>query len=73
MARANSPGVRALTVEAAADPDGVPDELDSCYVLTAAGQLVELVPAAIWSGRLVDTFGPDTPDVIPRPPGELLD
>lgn len=72
MARASSPGVRALTPETAADPDGVPEGLDSCYVLTAAGQLVELVPAAIWSGRLVDTFGPDTPEVIPRPPSELL-
>jgi hypothetical protein len=72
MARASSPGVEALTPEAAADPDGVPEGLDACYVLTAAGQLVELVPAAIWSGRLVDTFGPDTPDVIPRPPDELV-
>ena len=71
MARANSDGVRALTVEAAADPDGVPEGLDTCYVLTATGQLVELVPAAIWSGRLVTTFGPDTPEVIPRPPSEL--
>jgi hypothetical protein len=72
MARASSPGVQALTTEAAADPDAVPDGLDSCYVLTAPGQLVELVPAAIWSGRLVDTFGPDTPAVIPRPPDELV-
>lgn len=72
MARASSPGVRALTPETAADPDGVPEGLDSCYVLTAAGQLVELVPAAIWPARLVDTFGPDTPEVIPRPPSELL-
>jgi len=71
MARADSDATRALTVEAAADPDGVPDELDTCYVLTAAGQLVELVPAAIWSGRLVTTFGPDTPEVIPRPPDAL--
>jgi hypothetical protein len=40
-------------------------------VLTAAGRLVELVPAAIWSGRLVTTVGPDTQQVIPRPPDEL--
>jgi len=72
MARASSAGVRALTAEAAADPDRVPDGLDACYVLAGTGQLVELVPTAIWSGRLVTTFGPDTPDVIPRPPGRLM-
>jgi hypothetical protein len=72
MARANSAGVQALTTDGAADADRVPDGLDACYVLTAAGQLVELVPAAIWSGRLVSTFGPDTADVIPRPPSGLL-
>jgi hypothetical protein len=71
MARASSPGVRALTADAAADPDGVPEGLDTCYVLTASGQLVELVPAGIWSGRLVTTFGPDTAEVIPRPPSGL--
>ena len=73
MARASSAGVRALTTGSAADPDGVPEGLDTCYVLTATGQLVELVPASIWSGRLVATFGPGTPDVIPRPPSGLLD
>lgn len=72
MARAASAGVEALTPEAAADPDGVPEGLDACYVLTATGQLVELVPAAIWSGRLVTTFGPDTHAVIPRPPDRLV-
>jgi catechol 2,3-dioxygenase-like lactoylglutathione lyase family enzyme len=72
MARANSPAAAALTVATAGDPEAVPDELDSCYVLTGEGQLVELVPARIWSGRLVDTFGPDTHSVIPAPPAEML-
>jgi Glyoxalase/Bleomycin resistance protein/Dioxygenase superfamily len=72
FAKATTDGVRALTPEAAADPGRVPDDLDTCYVLTATGQLVELVPAAIWAGRLVATFGPDTPEVIPRPPDRLL-
>jgi hypothetical protein len=72
MARVSSPGVAALTPAAAADPDGVPEGLDACYVLTATGQLVELVPAAVWAGRLVDTFGPDTHAVIPRPPDRLV-
>lgn len=72
MARADSPGLQELTTESAGDPDAVPDELDACYVLTAAGQLVELVPARIWSGRLVDTFGPDVPEVIPQPPSRLV-
>ena len=72
FARAASPAVEALTPEAAADPDGVPEGLDACYVLTAGGQLVELLPARVWAGRLVDTFGPDTPRVIPRPPAHLV-
>lgn len=72
MARASSPGVEALTPRAAADPDAVPEGLDTCYVLTATGQLVELVPARIWAGRLVTTFGPDVPHVIPRPPAHLV-
>ena len=72
FAKATTDGVRALTPSAAADPEAVPDDLDTCYVLTATGQLVELVPAAIWAGRLVDTFGPDTPNVIPRPPDRLV-
>jgi catechol 2,3-dioxygenase-like lactoylglutathione lyase family enzyme len=71
QARAATAAVRALTAAASADPGQVPDDLDACYVLTSTGQLVELVPAAIWSGRLVTTFGPDTPQVIPRPPDEL--
>lgn len=72
LALASTPEIEALTVEAAADPDRLPDWLDTCYVLTAAGQLVELVPAAVWAGRLVDVFGPDTPNVIPRPPAHLV-
>jgi catechol 2,3-dioxygenase-like lactoylglutathione lyase family enzyme len=72
LARAASAGVRALTAESAADPEQVPDGLDACYVLTGTGQLIELVPAAIWSGRLVTGFGPDTLEVIPRPPDRLL-
>jgi hypothetical protein len=72
MARASSPGVEAFTNELAGDPDSVPDGLDTCYVLTSSGQLVELVPAVIWAGRLVSTFGAGTADVIPEPPGHLL-
>jgi hypothetical protein len=72
MARANSPAVEALTVADAGNPDAVPEALDTCYVLTAAGQLIELVPARIWSGRLVDTFSPRTQSVIPKPPSHLF-
>jgi hypothetical protein len=71
MARASTPGVEALTAADAADPERVPEGLDTCYVLTSTGQLVELVPAAIWAGRLVSTFGPETAQVIPRPPAHL--
>jgi hypothetical protein len=72
MARANWPGVEAFTVERSTDPDALPDDLDTCYVLTAGGQLIELVPARIWSGRLVDLFGPDTASVIPEPPAWMV-
>jgi len=73
MARATPSGVGALTPVTDCELDAVPDSLDACYILTRARQIVELVPGRIWSGRLVDTFGPQSTAVIPRPPAGLTE
>jgi len=71
MARVTGPELGdALTARAVADP--LPAGLDTCYIATAEGLLVELVPAAIWGGRLRASFGDAIDDVLAAPPSGLL-
>ena len=67
MARASDPEVAAALVTwTAGDP--LPAGLDMCYLATGDGLLVELVPTAIWAGRLRIAFGDGIDDVLAPPP-----
>ncbi len=71
MARATDPDLAAaLTARGPEDP--LPEGLDMCYLATGDGLLVELVPTAIWGGRLRDGFGDGIDDVLAAPPTDLL-
>ncbi|MCW2526172.1 MAG: Glyoxalase/Bleomycin resistance protein/Dioxygenase superfamily [Pseudonocardiales bacterium] len=72
LAKVSSPEIEALTEESTADPDAMPDNLDTCYLATPAGLLIELVPTSIWNGRLISTFGDRTHEAIVAPPAEFL-
>jgi Glyoxalase/Bleomycin resistance protein/Dioxygenase superfamily len=71
LARVSSPELgAALLARATGEP--LPAGLDMCYIATAEGLLVELVPAAIWGGRLRASFGDGIDNVLAAPSRELL-
>lgn len=53
---------------ASGDPHWLPDPLDTCYVQTMGGTVVEFVPASIWLDRLPALLGEALAEVIAAPP-----
>lgn len=54
--------------EGAGDRDWLPDELDTCYLSTLTGLIVEFVPPAVWSDRLPTLLGEHVAKAVPSPP-----
>jgi hypothetical protein len=49
------------------DPSWLPTGLDTSYLETAAGLLLEFVPASIWESRLPGLFGDQIGEAMPGP------
>lgn len=48
-------------------PDWLPAELDTCYLETLGGLILECVPGHVWAERLPALFGDAVTSVIPGP------